>query len=319
LYAEEDAMSSSAAEMADLSLVRAAERFLGAAVRPLAWLEGGDEALVMRVETDAGSLVIHASPPWRRRAELEWVHAIIRQAHAGVPQAVALIERRGQTVFEWERRFVGAFPFVHGEMLDRDDRTLRTGAARILAQIHRSLLDWPGGSRPSSGGGKPVPPPDPDELADPVLDTWWSSMREEGFLASATHGDYYRRNLLCRNGEVVAVIDWHDAVVRPLAVELSGAIFELCKDGEHRLQLDRADEFVATYLAAGGPVSGDEIEVMLPLIRLWIRSDVRSSLASGREGSDDYVAKQIRAFVELASCTWTPRRTSNSRLLDLDG
>ena len=106
-------------------------------------------------------------------------------------------------------------------------------------------------------------------------------MREEGFLSSATHGDYHRRNLLCENGEVVAVIDWHDAVVRPLAVELSSAVFELCTDDEHRLQLDRADEFVATYLAAGGPASDDEIEILLPLIRLWIRDDVRSSLACG--------------------------------------
>ena len=261
---------------------------------------------MLRAEADFGAIVLHVSPSWRTRTELEWTHAVVRHAHVQVPQAVAPIERRGRTVFEWGSRLVAMFPFIDGEVLDRDNPVLRMDAARILAAVHKSLLDWPAGPRPGSDDRRPVPPAAPEDFRDPALDAWWLSVRGQGFTIAPTHGDYYRRNLICANSQIVGVIDWHDAVVRPLAVELAAATFELCKNDEHVLQLDHADRFVAAYRAAGGPVHDHEIKMLLPLVRLWIRNDARLSLAYDGDLGSDYVAKQIRAFRDLARCNWMP-------------
>ena len=298
---------SGSAQAVEISLVRAAEPFLGALAQSAEWLEGGDEALVLRVGTDLGEVVLHASPPWRRRKELEWAHAVVRHAHTRVPEVVAPFVRRGRTAFEWHGRLVAAFPFVAGEPLDRDDAVLRADAARLLALIHTALLDCSAGPRPESLALNHGPPADLDDLNDPALGAWWAAVRGQGFIVAPTHGDYYRRNLLCVNRRIAGVIDWHDSSIRPAALELAGATFELCRNDEHVLQLDRADAFIELYRAAGGPVPNREVEFLLSLIRLWIRNDVRSSLAHGGDVSDDYVAKQIRAFRELASCEWRPR------------
>ncbi len=153
--------------------------------------------------------------------------------------------------------------------------------------------------RPAPGKGAPALPASADDLDDPDLDAWWERVRDLEWSAGPTHGDYYRRNLLCANGEIVGIIDWNDAVVRPLAVELAGATFELCRDDEHLLHTDRAEEFVAAYRDAGGPVPEREIEMLGPLMRMWIRDDVRGSLACEGDASSDYVTKQIRAFRHL--------------------
>jgi len=153
---------------------------------------------------------------------------------------------------------------------------------------------------------RPAQPADPNALHDPALDEWWASVGP-GLTRGPTHGDYYRRNLLCTGGRIVGVIDWHDASIRSLAVELAGATFELCRSDEHVLQCDWADEFVASYRSAGGPVLNDEIALLLNLVRVWIRDDVRSALAYGGTVSDEYVAKQMQAFQKLSSCEWKPR------------
>jgi Ser/Thr protein kinase RdoA (MazF antagonist) len=287
------------------SLVSAAERFFGTSIQGGDWLEGGDEAGVLRAEAEGVLFVLHISPSWRTREELEWVHGLVRYAHSHVRQAVAPVERKGLTILEWEGRHVGLFPFVEGQALDRDNSTLRMEAARILAAIHKSLLDWPGGSRPEHGRRRVLPSPTTD-LIDTDLDAWWMSARRQPFMIAPTHGDYYRRNLLCSSGRVVGVIDWHDAMVKPLVIELASATFELCRNDEHALQFDRADQFVATYSAAGGPIPPNEIRMLLPLIRLWLRSDALSSIAYDEDSGGDYARKQIRAFHDLSCCDWVP-------------
>lgn len=177
-------------------LVRAAERFLGVVVQSSGRLAGGDEAIVLLVETDGGEFVLHASPAWRTRAELECSHCVARHANQLVSQVVAPVRRGGRTVFECRGRFVAVFPFIDGQMLDREDRVLRYEAAVSLAAIHNALIDL--------RGGRPTPP------HDPALDAWWLSVQDRTFLVSATHGDYYRRNLHCANSQIVGVIDWHD-------------------------------------------------------------------------------------------------------------
>lgn len=114
-----------------------------------------------------------------------------------------------------------------------------------------------------------------------------------------THGDYYRRNLLCNDSHVTGVIDWHDAAVRPLALELAGATFEFCRNDEHELDLGRVRDFVAAYRAHGSPVPDREIRMLLRFLRWWIRADSRTSFTCSRSLDNAYTWKQVRAFVDL--------------------
>src|SRR5262245_58964503 len=88
------------------------ERVLGVRTLASVRLVGGDEAVVQRVETAAGTFVLHQSPPWRTRAELEWTHAVAAHAAQRIPAVVAPIVAHGQTVFEHGGRLLAFFPFV---------------------------------------------------------------------------------------------------------------------------------------------------------------------------------------------------------------
>jgi Ser/Thr protein kinase RdoA (MazF antagonist) len=117
-------------------LVQAAESFADRRLRAVGWLDGGDEALVLCLDGGGSRFVLHASPPWRTLAELEWVHAVVRHARGAVPQAVVPLERGGRTVFEWEDRCVALFPFIDGTMLDRESAS-RAGKGRARASSER--------------------------------------------------------------------------------------------------------------------------------------------------------------------------------------
>ena len=288
------------------SLLQAVAEFLGDTINPLKWLDGGDEAIILQATSHTGLVVVHASPSWRTRSELDWVHAVARHTRAQVSEAIVPIERDGRSTFEWNERQVAVYPYVAGTFLNRDDAALRAHASRLLSAIHRSLLDFPGGIRPSNDTWKPSVAENPVDIGDSELDAWWSSVGTQDFTIGPTHGDYYRRNLLCSGRRIVGIIDWHDASVRSLALELAQVTFEICRDENHTFQFDRGSEFVQQYLAAGGPIPAREVESLIPLIRVWIREDIRWSLASGTNMSDEYVIKQIRAFRNLATCEWVP-------------
>jgi Ser/Thr protein kinase RdoA (MazF antagonist) len=280
------------------ALMRAAERFLGVSLAAPQLLDGGDEALVVRADSEHGTMVVHASPRWRTRTELRWVHALVRHVNGAVTQAVAPIERDGETTFRWRGRCAAVFPFIAGEALDCGDPRQRSEAAELLGRIHRRLLEFDGGPRPPAGPSRPPSVRTPQAISDSGLDAWWASRRPT-WVTGPTHGDYYRRNLICAEAHIAGVIDWHDATVRPLALELAGATFEHCRDDEHVLHFDRAEALVQSYRAAGGPVPQREIDLLRPLIRVWIKQDVLTSLSFGADPADEYVLKQIHAFTAL--------------------
>ncbi len=280
--------------------IQAAQAYLGCPVSSPQPLDGGEEAEVFRLRAGSRDVVLHLSPAWRTQAELEWVHGIVHHVHSHVAQAVAPIFRNGDSVVEVEGRCITLFPFVEGVTLDRDNPSLRAEAAGVLAIIHQTLLGWKGVPRPSSAA-KPMQPADPPEIEDPRLDAWWNAVREHGLVTAPTHGDYYRRNLLCRDDHIVGVIDWHDADIRSLALELAGAVFELCRNDDHDLDIDRARSFVDTYRTAGGPVPDHELGQLQSFMRVWVRQDARGSLACAPVSQNlIYLQKQIRAFHSLA-------------------
>lgn len=286
--------------MIDPELVQAVEDFLQSKVRPDKQLAGGHESQVFRLQGPDGFLVLKVGPTWRTHAELKWVHAVVRHVQRNVPQAVPPMQRRGETVIEWAGRCVTVFPFIEGRSLDRDDGQMRNQAARTLAALHNALLTWSGGPRPASGRARTEANTVPAGMEKDALDRWWDSVRSRSFVTAVTHGDFYRGNVLCSNGHITGVIDWDDATVNPLVLELAGATFEFCRDDDHCLQLDRVYDFVRAYQAADGPVPKHEIEMLVPFMRLWVRSDIRSAMADADGFDLAYVKRQVRAFRRLA-------------------
>lgn len=259
-------------------------------------LEGGDEAIVFRLESASVSYVLHISPLWRSRLELEWAYAVAARANESIKEAVKPIEGHGGTVFELEGCCAALFPFIPGEKLDRGDAKLRSKAARLLAEIHAALINWVPEPRPPSRPARPSIPPDVDELKDSDLDDWWNRENANGLLTGPTHGDYYRGNLICRDGQIKGIIDWHDASERPLSVELAGAAYEFCRNDEYVLDTGRVREFVEAYRAHGGPVPDREIEMLLLFMRWWIREDARLSFAELPGTENEYAWNQARMF-----------------------
>ncbi len=286
--------------MIESTLLAAAERFHQSPLRPIEALRGGDEAIAIRLEAASGQIVLHVSPSWRTRAELEWVHAVARRVHERVPEAVKPIRGHNGTVFDWEGRWAALFPFIEGNTLDREDPALRTKAAQLLASVHNALLHWQMGPRPDSHRTRPIIPAGPADLEDDALDQWWESVRSSGLTTAVTHGDYYRGNVLCKDRRIVGIIDWHDASARPLVLELAGATFEFCRNDAHVLHVDRAQAFTRAYQSAGGPLPSHELKMLLPFMRLWVRADARWSIACEGDSESTYVRRQVRAFGELA-------------------
>ena len=63
----------------------------------------------------------------------------------------------------------------------------------------------------------------------------------------STTGDYYRRNLLVRDGVVQGVIDWDEARPGPLIAEVAFAAWEFGHDDELNLVPDQFQRFVGAY------------------------------------------------------------------------
>lgn len=288
-----------------LSLCAAAEGFVGSTPTPVQWLEGGYEALVLKAEGPKGAIVLHVSSSQRSREELSWCHAVARHAHRTVPQVVVPIERDRDTLAEWRDRLLAVYPFVNGSSLDHNNSSLRHEAARLLAKLHRGLLDWSGGPRPPDTWETALAEL-PVSLRDDDLDAWWNAAEAEGVVTSVIHGDYYRGNILCAGGTVSGVIDWHDAEVAPLALELAGAVFELCREGELVPRAALARDFIGAYRDSDGPVSEQEVASLVRYMRLWIRRNVVKSLSVGSDEFDPYIQQQIKAFRHLATAGWKP-------------
>ncbi len=281
------------------SLLEAASSFFGAPLREGGSLGGGYEADVFLVEGDTPA-VLHVSPDWRSIAELEWVHSLVERVHEEVSEAVAPIRRKGRTVFEWQKRGAALFPCVSGTPVPRGDPELALGAACLLARIHSALgrLQPEPVPRPRSTVVAPRPSSS-QELRDEALDEWWEGLAKSRPRLGVVHGDYYGGNLLAADRQIVAVIDWHEADVRPLALELAGASYEFCRNEEHELDADAVQSFVSTYQANGGAISEREMDWLPEYRAWWVREDAKKALALGTDGDAGYARRQVAAFRRL--------------------
>jgi Ser/Thr protein kinase RdoA (MazF antagonist) len=228
-----------------MELAECVSRWLAQPVRFLRQVFNGEQAEVWQASAEDRLLAVHVSPTWRQPSQLTWCHAVARYAGRRVPVVVIPLESKGSTYTHWRGHLVSAFPWVEGTMANRADPGQVWAAGALLAEVHAALLDWPSSQR-RAGPGRPPTLETVPELADPALDKWWSQ-RSGDLVHGVYHGDYYRRNLLVRDGVVQGVIDWNEARPGPLIGEVAFAAWEFGHDNELNLVREQFQRFVHAY------------------------------------------------------------------------
>ncbi|RFU36383.1 serine kinase [Actinomadura logoneensis] len=266
-------------------------------------LYGGEESAAYR----SGDLVIRVGPLQRTSAEAEWCHAVAVHAAASMPEAVAALRTRGgATVVRVEGRPVSVWPFVEGEWPDADEEPMRCEGARLLARLHRAVADFRPPARPVQGwleiGLDGRPPADAPALADPRLDRWLVEFHRRRPLRHPLHGDYYIGNTLARDGRLVAVLDWDEAVVGAPELEVASAALEWTD--EFSATLDQRRRFVADYHEAGGTAGDMDDETVVQLIRHRLRREAAYFERAHRhidphDDDRDYHRRRVEAFFAL--------------------
>jgi Ser/Thr protein kinase RdoA (MazF antagonist) len=224
-------------------------------------LFGGEESAAFRLGTE----VVRIGPAWRTTAELEWCHGIAMAAAEEIPEAVPpLPNHAGATVIRVAGRPVSVWPYIEGSRADDDDECQWAEAAELLARLHQVLGSQRGriGSRPVGGGTVTT-----RAIGhDPELDRWVCAFDADARWTQPIHGDFYPGNLLARNGHIVALLDWDEAILSPPARELAWAAWEF-GDGLWADNLDEVWEFVTAYKDAGGPADPPDDLTLRSLVR----------------------------------------------------
>lgn len=263
-------------------------------------LHGGEESAAYRV----GDVVVRIGSFGRDPAEVEWCNGIATAAARAVPEAVAPLPRAdGSTVVMVAGRPITVWPLIEGQWAATEDPVQFAEAARLLARVHRALVDHRPRPRPKRSfleiglDGTP-----PAELPDTELDRWLAEFTLTA-RAQPLHGDYYHGNLLSRDGHVTAVLDWDEALIGPPELELASAALEFAD--EYRRDLSGARGFVDAYLDEGGAAGDLDDTTLAQLMRHRLRREAvyfGIAVARGVEHDEDaleYHRERLAAFHQL--------------------
>lgn len=254
------------------------------------------------VETGDGSCVLRISRPERTREQVAYEHQLLRRLKDQVREMVApVLGRDGETVQFWAGHILSLFPFVHGaggELVESDVRWPQS--AHILARLHRASLDHVLlGQRPGFRSFddewrsiwhevSPVLHRDLDgrdgfdelfsALASDVvrLERWLDDLpeRDRTLVHATIHGDFNPRNVIFRDDNVVAVIDWDECRLDPIAWEVAQCAFEA----------PEIDPFAfwSAYLEAGGPLLPRDVDLLPSLARIGALLQLQYTVKDGR-------------------------------------
>ncbi len=236
-------------------------------------LGGGSASKVWRLDS-VPPVVVRVSQYYQLK-DLERSCRVAGEFSRAVPEAIQpLIGADGEAAFLWEGQPVTVWPFVDGVTLNRQDPIQLRQAAHLLGRLHKAALDCSG-----LGDGQAPDRDDSDAarlLPDGELDEWLRSWHDSDAAREQVgwmHRDFFPGNILCRQREIVGLVDWDEVEWGPLVTELAISVWEFAKSPTgDTLLLDPALEFLTAYRQAGGPVqpSGS----LIPLIRVRLRSGV---------------------------------------------
>lgn len=134
---------------------------------------------------------------------------------------------------------------------------------------------------------------------------WMKKLMSSGrqMLSAPIHGDIYHSNLLWLNKRISAVIDWDECQYAPLVYELGRVLWEFCKDSEKEtIDKDKAEIFLSSYFNAYGPVPRDQLDLILPYIRMLRIVEVLFYIVNAVIGdywNASYSAANVRALENL--------------------
>lgn len=294
----------------------AAPRLLGDGLLNQSW----------RVDSPDGRYVLRVSRPERPREQVAYEHALLRALREHVAAVVApLPDRDGETVQRWRGRVLSLFPYIEGTpgtAIAPDVRSRQ--AATMLARIHRAGTGLGLGQRPGwrsvdehprliwpavrpvlerdLGGGADLGElfaVFDREVSD--LDAWLDALHRSGrpLPRAPVHGDFNPRNLIFRRSNLVAVIDWDDCRLEPIAWEVAQVGFG-APDADPRA-------FFRSYLDAGGPLRPDDFALLGGFARVGALSEVQWTTVGGR--ADRAHPRAVATLREVAaSLAWLRER-----------
>ena len=295
-----------ASEMAP-ALCTAIARVYHLSLEPVRQLSGGEECEIWLASSNDGPLVVRISPRWRSLTQLSFAHDLMLSTRSLLPVVIAPLKATdGSTFFLHNGHPVAIFPFVEGQFLDREDPDHRHAAAHLLAQLHRVMLAVSATRTLPRRHLREAPPgPGIEDLAplrDPELDAWHASLLKQPatLTCGPIHGDYYRRNLLIRDGTITGVLDWDDAHPDFLLQEVAWSTWEFCQTTSgNDWHPERVRTFLRTYREAGGPCKAEEFTSLIPFVRWRLREEIRFNLAAAAAGENwdpEYVDEELDAF-----------------------
>ncbi|MEM1256864.1 MAG: phosphotransferase [Cyanobacteria bacterium P01_H01_bin.21] len=118
------------------------------------------------------------------------------------------------------------------------------------------------------------------------LRDWVATLRDSqrSPLFAPTHCDYWCNNILIKDGQISAVVDWDDCKAEWLFYALGRATWDFSKDkGQHRLNYQKAVRFLQAYQAAGGPVPSTDFTLLIPVMRCVCIIEVLIGLQEAEE------------------------------------
>ncbi|MDQ3328384.1 MAG: phosphotransferase, partial [Chloroflexota bacterium] len=279
-----------------------------------------------RIDAPDGPYVLRVSRPERSSGEVAYEHTLIRALHETVAAVVPpLPGHNGETVQRWRRRILSLFPYIEGTpgtAVEPDVRSQQ--AATTLAQVHRVSVNLGFGQRPGwrSVDEHPrfiwptVRPVLEHDLRDTAgladlyavfdrevssLDAWLDDLHRSGrpLLRAPVHGDMNPRNLIFQRNNLVAVIDWDDCRLDPIA-------WEVAQVGFGASDTDPS-AFFRSYLDAGGPLAPDDFELLGGFARMGALSDVQWTTQGDRaEHAGPQAVATLREVA--ASLAWLRER-----------
>lgn len=235
-------------------------------------ISGGTASKLWRLDSEP-SVVVRLSQ-YYQLPDQQWSCRVAAEFAGELSEVIPpLVGSDGESVFSWQGRPITVWPFVMGERLDRRNLLELRQAARLLARLHLSARAFP-----SLGEGRPPERDDSEAerlLPDRELDRWLQSWRDrsDDQQAGWMHRDFFPGNVLCRDGQIVGLVDWDEVEWGPLTNELAWSVWEFGRSlAGDALDLDHALEFLSEYRRAGGPVR--PTDDLIPLIRVRLRSDI---------------------------------------------
>lgn len=264
-------------------------------VRPRGRLGGGYANDLYAVECDGRACVVRVQPPPFRPDALLWEARLLRELEAALPEVRAPIPTRtGTTFFLHREAAVQLFDYVDAAPTNRQNPLESDEAAVLLGRLHAAAagLDLPQrpGATPLKELGAAIADaryfeaighevrPFPAALEKRRREIDWArtwalaqvdEAKERSPAEGLVHGDFFRGNVLVRDGRAAALVDWEEARIDWTLFDVSSGMWEFSKN-EAGTQFDErsAQRFLESYRAAGGTLPASEEDLLLPFIRV---------------------------------------------------